>query len=315
MMEQDLTTTVPFLFAFIAAVYQRRSDRSRRGLISGQSNNERVRLSHSALPFQSESEEEDRPEDLPPVGDCPHLGEGDAVGLRVFDGDRYLDDSVMKPERLEQQIRFKLVPVEPILPEIDSLVVEQRKLDCSKAARRVGHPAPAEQREEKRVSPSAQPPTKRHSQKFAAFQIARTLREFCFAIEDRLEQTRYLFGRSLAAARDYYDNLVTVLDCEIDPTANGRAHSAIHTRANDRGPRPLSVIGGCISRAVIHDDSRFDRVGGNGFDYSRDALAFVPCRRDAENARPGFDAHSQIARFADEGPARFRVYFEVSFSH
>jgi hypothetical protein len=124
-----------------------------------------------------------------------------------------------------------------------------------------------------------------------------------------------LLGRSLAAARDYYDNLVTVLDCEIDPTANRRAHSAIHTRANDCGPRALCIIGSSISRAVIDDDGRFDRVAGNGFDDSRDALAFVPRRRDAKDARPGFDAHSQIASFADEGPARFRVYFEVSFSH
>jgi hypothetical protein len=60
-----------------------------------------TRLTESLL-FQSKRKKHYWPEDLPPIGYRPHLGESDAVGLWVLDCYRYFDDSVFESQGLEQ---------------------------------------------------------------------------------------------------------------------------------------------------------------------------------------------------------------------
>jgi hypothetical protein len=89
-----------------------------------------------------------------------------------------------------------------------------------------------------------------------------------------------------------------VLYREIDSAANRRAYSAIHTRQNNRRSSPLSITGGFIRRAVIHDDRCLDVLRGNRAYDPSDALSFIPRRRYTQDAWTRMSPHIRVLQCA-----------------
>src|SRR5205085_6432344 len=86
------------------------------------------------LLLNTEPQKDNRTKNLPPVNQRPHFGISDAVRLWVFNRHRDFYHFMFQAQSLEQQIRLQFIAVQPLLPEVDSLIIKDGKLDGAKAA-------------------------------------------------------------------------------------------------------------------------------------------------------------------------------------
>ena len=95
-------------------------------MVSGEGTGIVNRILFTNLFFDTQSQKDNWAKDFPPVNQCAHFGISNAIGLWVFNRNRHFYNFVFEAQSFEEQIGFQFITIQPILPEIDPAVLEQR---------------------------------------------------------------------------------------------------------------------------------------------------------------------------------------------